>query len=48
MTDQQQNPQAPPPQGGGTQTTDPTFANQSKSAPKENKPAKKADMQPKR
>lgn len=44
-----QTPQAPaPPEGGGLQTVDPTFANQSKSAPKENKPSKKADLTKKR
>ena len=38
----------PPPEGGGLQTTDPTFARQSDSAPGESKPAKKQDLNRKR
>jgi hypothetical protein len=38
----------PPPAGGGLPTTDPTFANQGGSAPKESKPAKKSDVTRKR
>lgn len=38
----------PPPDGGGLQTTDPTFANQGGSAPKESKPSKSGDVTRKR
>jgi hypothetical protein len=50
MGDQNPQPRQPETQpGGGTSTTDPTFANQSKSLPKENKPDKVRDIKnPKR
>lgn len=49
MADKAQTPEQPaPPQGGGLQTTDPTFANQTNSAPKERKPASKSDTTRKR
>lgn len=38
----------PPPVGGGLQTTDPTFANQTKSTPKEQKPSSKDDLNKKK
>jgi hypothetical protein len=45
-------PRAPeqpaPPQEGGLRTTDPSFANQTNTAPKENKPASKSDVTRKR
>lgn len=47
MADTPKPPPAPepaPPDGGGMSTTDPTFANQSGSAPKESKPGKTSDV----
>ena len=45
--DQPIQPETQP--GGGVNTTDPSFANQSKSLPKENKPSKASDVKnPKR
>lgn len=49
MGDTPKTPEQPaPPDGGGLQTTDPTFANQGGQAPKESKPAKKSDVTRKR
>lgn len=45
MADTPKTPEpTPPPPGGGLQTTDPSFARQTPSAPSESKPAKKSDL----